>query len=191
MNAIKVLLDASLDFATLDQVKTVILEEPRVDELKSLTGRNSGRYKFIEAEITIKTRKLEKAHQVSKGLEAKINKSIPYVDHILIHYEPVKKEFINIAIPYIIKEKKVSEHFGKAPAFLVLKVKADSNSLVKQDILINSFLLEERGKGIMAAEFLVKNGVDVVVVKRKATEKSTVKELIDELKIESGGKKKN
>lgn len=209
LNAIKVLLDASLDFATLDQVKTVILDEPQIDELKSLTGRNSGRYKFIEAEITINTRELEKAHRVSKGLEAKIKKNIPYVDHILIHYEPVKKEFINVAIPYIIKENKVSEHFGEAPAFLVLKVKADSNSLVKQDILINPFLLEERGKGIMAAELLVKNGVDVVVVKRKfhgkgaqyvfrdagveikATEKSTLREVMGELKIESGGKMKD
>lgn len=209
LNAIKVLLDASLDFATLDQVKTVILDEPQIDELKSLTGRNSGRYKFIEAEITINTRELEKAHRVSKGLEAKIKKNIPYVDHILIHYEPVKKEFINVAIPYIVKENKVSEHFGEAPAFLVLKVKADSNSLVKQDILINPFLLEERGKGIMAAELLVKNGVDVVVVKRKfhgkgaqyvfrdagveikATEKSTLREVMGELKIESGGKMKD
>ncbi|MBA7490970.1 Ferrous-iron efflux pump FieF [subsurface metagenome] len=204
LNAIKVLLDASLDFATLDQVKTVILGEPRVDELKSLTGRNSGRYKFIEAEITIKARELEKAHRVSKALEAKIKKSIPYVDHILIHYEPVKKAFINVAIPYIIKEKKVSEHFGEAPAFLVLKVKADSDFLVKQDILINPFLLEERGKGIMAAEFLVKNGVDVVVLKRKfhgkgaqyvfrdagveikTTEKSTIREVMDELNMELG-----
>lgn len=205
LNTIKVLLDASLDFKTLDQVKTLILDEPRVDELKSLTGRNSGRYKFIEAEMTIKTRELEKAHRVSRALEARIKKNIPYVDHILIHYEPVKKEFINAAIPYIIKEKKVSEHFGEAPAFLVLKVKADSNSLVQQDILINPFLLEERGKGIMAAEFLVKSGVDLVVLKRKfhgkgaqyvfrdagveikATEKSTVREVMDELKIESRG----
>jgi len=209
VNAIKVLLDASLDFPTLDKVKSIILEEPQVDELKSLTGRNSGRYKFIEAEVTIKTRELEKAHRVSKTLEEKVKKNIPYVDHILIHYEPVKKEFINIAIPYVVKEGKVSEHFGEAPAFLVLRVKAESNSLVKQDVLVNPFLLEERGKGIMAAELLVKNGVDVVVVKSefhgrgpqyvfrdaeveiKDTEKSTVREVMDELKIDSSEEKKD
>lgn len=209
LNAIKVLLDASLDFATLDKVKSIILKEPQVDDLKSLTGRNSGRYKFIETEMTIKVKKLEEAHRVSKGLEEKIKKDIPHVDHVLIHYEPVKKEFINVAIPYIIKGNKVSEHFGEAPAFLILKVKADSNSLVKQDILINPFLLEERGKGIMAAELLVKKGVDVVVVKRKfhgkgvqyvfrdagieikTTEKSTVGEVMDELKIEPRAEKRN
>jgi len=201
INAIKVLLDASLDFAALDKVKTIILEESRVEELKSLTGRNSGRYKFIEADVTLRVRELERAHQISQRLEEKIKKDIPYVDHILIHYEPIKREFSHIAIPYIAKDNKVSEHFGETPAFLVLKVKADSNSLVKQDILINPFLLEERGKGIRAAELLVKNGVDVVVVKRKfhgrgpeyvfrdagvevkVTEKSTIREVMDELKI--------
>lgn len=201
INAIKVLLDASLDFAALDKVKTIILEESRVEELKSLTGRNSGRYKFIEADVTLRVRELERAHQISQRLEEKIKKDIPYVDHILIHYEPIKREFSHIAIPYIAKDNKVSEHFGETPAFLVLKVKADSNSLVKQDILINPFLLEERGKGIRAAELLVKNGVDVVVVKRKfhgrgpeyvfrdagvevkVTEKSTIGEVMDELKI--------
>lgn len=201
INAIKVLLDASLDFAALDKVKTIILEESRVEELKSLTGRNSGRYKFIEADVTLRVRELERAHQISQRLEEKIKKDIPYVDHILIHYEPIKREFSHIAIPYIAKDNKVSEHFGETPVFLVLKVKADSNSLVKQDILINPFLLEERGKGIRAAELLVKNGVDVVVVKRKfhgrgpeyvfrdagvevkVTEKSTIREVMDELKI--------
>ncbi len=209
INAIKVLLDASLDFATLDKVKTIILEEPRVDELKSLTGRNSGRYKFIEADVTLKVRELERAHQISQRLEENIKKDIPYVDHILIHYEPIKREFSHMAIPYIAKDNKVSEHFGETPAFLVLKVKADSNSLVKQDILINPFLLEERGKGIRAAELLVKNGVDVVVVVKrkfhgrgpeyvfrdagvevKVTEKSTIGEVMDELKIKPEENKK-
>lgn len=47
LNAIKILL-ASLDFAVLDKVKSIVLEESRVGELKSLTGRSSGNYKFYK-----------------------------------------------------------------------------------------------------------------------------------------------
>jgi len=90
-------------------------------------------------------------------LEKRIKKSIPHVDHILIHYEPIKKEFINIAIPYEMSNNTISEHFGDAPSFLILKVKTDSKHLVKKDTIINPFLLEEKGKGIMVAELLVKN----------------------------------
>ena len=49
IDAMRVLLDASLDFETLDKVKAVILSESRVKEIRSLTGRNSGSYRFIEA----------------------------------------------------------------------------------------------------------------------------------------------
>lgn len=201
VNAIRVLLDASVDFETLDKVKSIILEEPRVQRVKSLTGRNSGRYKFIEAEIILKVKELEKAHNISKKLEKRIKKSIPHVDHILIHYEPIKKEFINIAIPYEMSNNTISEHFGDAPSFLILKVKTDSKHLVKKDTIINPFLLEEKGKGIMVAELLVKNNVDVVVVKNKFhgrgpeyvfkdaevqvkfTTKSSIEEIIKELGV--------
>lgn len=204
INAIKVLLDASLDFATLDKVKSVILKEPRVDELKSLTGRNSGRYKFIEADVTLRVTELERAHQISQRLEEKIKKDIPYVDHILIHYEPIKKEFSHIAIPCIAKDNQVSEHFGEAPTFLILTVKFKDNSLVRQNSLTNPYLLEEKGKGILVAELLVKNGVDRVVVREKfrgkgpeyvfreagvevtVTKKSDLKKVMAELKIKAG-----
>jgi len=209
INAIKVLLDASLDFATLDKVKSIILEEPRVDELKSLTGRNSGRYKFIEADVTLRVTELERAHQISQRLEEKIKKDIPYVDHILIHYEPIKREFSHIAIPYITKDNKVSEHFGEAPTFLVLTVKMKDNSLIRQNSLTNPYLLEAKGKGILVAELLVKNGVDKVVVAEKfhgkgpeyvfreagvevtVTQESDLKKVMAELKIKPEEKKKN
>jgi len=184
--------------------RTIILKEPRVDELKSLTGRNSGRYKFIEADVTLRVTELERAHQISQRLEEKIKKDIPYVDHILIHYEPIKREFSHIAIPFIARDNKISEHFGEAPTFLILTVKLKDNSLVRQNSLTNPYLLEEKGKGIMVAEFLVKNSVDRVVVREKfhgkgpeyvfreagvevtITPKSDLREVIAELKIRAG-----
>lgn len=47
VDAMRVLLDASLDFETLDKVKRIILDERGTKEIKSLMGRSSGRYKFI------------------------------------------------------------------------------------------------------------------------------------------------
>jgi divalent metal cation (Fe/Co/Zn/Cd) transporter len=50
---VRVLLDASLDYQTLSMAEKLILGEPRVIEIKNLMGRNSGRYKFIEANIVL------------------------------------------------------------------------------------------------------------------------------------------
>jgi cation diffusion facilitator family transporter len=90
-DAFRVLLDASLDFETMDQVKTIILKDPAVVDINGLLGRNSGQYKFIEADITIRTTDLEKAHLVSERIEKRIRQKVAHVDQILIHYAPRRK----------------------------------------------------------------------------------------------------
>jgi len=167
IDAMRVLLDASLDFGTLDKVKSVILSECCVKEIRSLTGRNSGSYKFIEADVVLNVRELEKAHSISKKIEEAIKGEIANVDHVLIHYEPVRKDTISFALPLEDIKGKLSKHFGESPYFTLITVKADDKTVKSRDIVSNDFLSVERGKGIMVAEFLVKQGVDVLLLKEK------------------------
>jgi cob(I)alamin adenosyltransferase len=91
VDAFRVLLDASLDFETLDQVKTIILKDPRVISISGLWGRNSGQYKFIEADITIKARNLEKAHQGLKAFQNAMETGT---------YDMIILDEINVTIDY-------------------------------------------------------------------------------------------
>ena len=68
IDSLRVLLDASIDFETMDRVKTVILKDPQVDSIHALMGRNSGPFKFIEADIVIKAKDLEKAYSISQRI---------------------------------------------------------------------------------------------------------------------------
>ena len=61
IDALRVLLDASIDFETMDRVKTIILTDPQTISINALWGRNSGPFKFIEADIVIKADNLQKA----------------------------------------------------------------------------------------------------------------------------------
>jgi len=167
IDAMRVLLDASLDFETLDKVKNTIMSEPRVKDIRSLTGRNSGSYKFIEAEIVLNVRELEKAHSISKKIEDDIKSEIAHVDHVMIHYEPIRKDTISFALPLQDMSGKLSKHFGESPLFAIITADAGSKAVKEQQILSNTFLSEERGKGILVAEFLVKSGVDVILIKEK------------------------
>jgi cation diffusion facilitator family transporter len=63
IDALRVLLDASIDFETMDRVKTIILKDPHVLSINTLWGRNSGRFKFIEADIVVRAKNLDKAHK--------------------------------------------------------------------------------------------------------------------------------
>lgn len=70
-DGMRVLLDASIDFSTLDSVREIIRSEPLVGEIKSLMGRSAGRFRFLQATITLKTDNLERAHQIGEAIEKK------------------------------------------------------------------------------------------------------------------------
>lgn len=165
-DGVKVLLDASVDYETLSKTEKIILNTPQVVEIKSLTGRNSGRFKFIESNIIIKTHNLDKAHIIADKIEENIKKELGNIDQVLIHYEPMRKEEIVYAIPLMEDKESISPHFGEAPWFSLVIFKNGQKTANRVKIIQNPCIKEEKGKGILAAEFLLHNSIDVVIVKK-------------------------
>lgn len=165
-DGVKVLLDASVDYETLSKTEKIILNTPQVVEIKSLTGRNSGRFKFIEANIIIKTHNLDKAHIIADKIEENIRKEVRNIDQVLIHYEPMRKEEIVYAIPLMEDKESISPHFGEAPWFMFIIFKNGQKTANRVKVIQNPCIKEEKGKGILAAEFLLQNSIDVVIVKK-------------------------
>ncbi len=165
VDGMRVLLDASLDHEMLDQIRRVIAADPGIAEIRSLAGRNSGRYKFIETEVSLRTRNLEKAHQISQRLERAIRESISRVDRVLVHYEPTQKEVLKWAAPLASLDGAVSPHFGEAPYFALIQFKAATGEVVGREVLANPYTAVEKQKGIKVAEFLIGQGVDGLVLR--------------------------
>ena len=166
IDGIRVLLDASLDYNTLSLAEKLILAEPQVMEIQHLMGRNSGRYKFIEADISLKTHDLNRAHFITNRIETNIKSQIKNVDRVLIHYEPSKKENFIYAVPLeYANQQRISRHFGEAPYFGLITVRIKDKKAIKQKVVANPFTQADHGKGILAAELLNKHLVDVVITK--------------------------
>jgi len=163
-DGVRVLLDASLDHETLSKIEKIILSTPQVVKMESLTGRNSGRFKFVEARIVIKTHDLDKAKQIADNIEQRLKHEIKNIDQILIHYEPLIKDEIIYAFPLTDDKTSISQHFGEADYFMFVTFKSGNLTAFKTDILENPFSKTEKSKGILTAEFLVKNAVDFVLV---------------------------
>ena len=171
VDAIRVLLDASLDYNTMNSIREVILETPQVSTINSLTGRSSGKYKFIETELMLKVRELEKAHFVANQIESRVKSRVTNVDHILIHYEPVKKETRVIAMPVREGRAQLSEHFGEAPYFLLITLSTKDGRLLRESWLYNPFRQMEKRKGIKVSEWLVSQGVDELIAAKNFEQK--------------------
>lgn len=164
-DGMRVLLDASLDAGTLTQVREIIANDPATQQIMNLTGRNSGRYRFLEAEIAFRTNDLQKAHDITQRIERAIRAEVPYVERVLIHYEPVVPSQIVFAFPLASVDGILSDHFGEAPYFTLVNLRLSDMEIEKQEVIHNPFTQLPKAKGIRVAEWLLSQKVDRVVLK--------------------------
>ena len=170
-DGMRVLLDASIDFSTLDQIREIIKSEPMVNEIKFLSGRNSGRFRFIQTNISLKTEDLHRAHQISKDLETKIRDQVPHVEKVLIHYEPDARTHERIGVPLDDATGRMSKHFGEAPYFGIVRIRRKDKEIENQKVVENPYCSVETAKGIRVAEWMVQQGIEHIGMKEDVSRK--------------------
>lgn len=163
-DALRVLLDAALDPASLGAITKVIETDPAVAEVKWITGRNAGRFRFVEAGVTVRLTELEKAEVAVARIEAAVRTSLPQVERVILHVEPRTSTSDRCAIPVTDVAGTISEHFGDAPYFAFLQVDRTNGGIDDLQIQANPHCNAERAKGIRVAEWLVEQKVDRVFV---------------------------
>ncbi len=173
-DGMRVLLDASLDAETLLQIREVILDEPAVAELKWVTGRNAGRFRFVETEMTLRVRDLEKAETITQRIEAQIREAVPHIERVLIHAEPMERTHLRYAVPLADTDGQISEHFGEAPYFALVRVRMADGRIEEQRLVANPHQDLEKAKGIQVAEWLTAHKTDVVLLKESLRGKGPV-----------------
>jgi len=173
-DGMRVLLDASLDADTVLQIRDIITAEPTVAELKWATGRNAGRFRFVEAEVALRVHELERAEATTRRIEERIREAVPYVDRVLIHAEPMERTHLRYAAPLSDAAGTLSEHFGEAPYFALATLRLADGAIGEQQIVANPHKTLEKAKGIRVAEWLVSQKVDVVLIKESLRGKGPV-----------------
>jgi cation diffusion facilitator family transporter len=174
VEGIRVLLDASLDADTLVKIREIVASEPTVAEVESVTGRNAGRFRFIEIEVTLRSSGLEKAEAATQHIERRIHESIFNVERVLIHAEPARRTHLRYAAPLADADGTLSQHFGEAPYFSLITVRRADGLLERKQIVENPHRHEEKAKGIRVSEWLVDQKVDVVLLKKSLSGKGPV-----------------
>jgi len=211
IEAVKVLLEATLDYPTLDGIRKILENQDHVKKILSIGGRNSGRFMFVEISLSTDLKLLSEAHERTSEIEEEILDMYPSIDKVLIHYEPEQKEVELIAVPLNVAEgdtpdekSGLSEHFGETPCFAIIERNSSLKTVSIKSYQKNTFKDLERKKGVKAAEMLAGLEVDEVrspltldgkgagyalealQIKVVATSAQTLGELITELKQELG-----
>lgn len=165
-DAFRVLLDASLDATSLGKIRRIIGSDPAVSDVNWMTGRNAGRFRFVEAGITLRLADLVKAQVAIRRIETAVRSAMPQVERILLHVEPHVSTRLRFAVPVTDLSGTISEHFGEAPYFAFVSLDRASGVVEEQHIHANPYQTEERAKGLRVAEWLAEQKADRVVVPR-------------------------
>ena len=171
-DSMRTLLDASIDYQTRENIKSVILADPMVVGIRDLTGRNSGRYIFVEADVLMKPSDLEEAHLASERIQIHIRENVRNVERVTIHYEPAERTHLRYIVPLQDRQGTISPHFGEAPLFALLDFNAKRGTFERKELMENPAKDRERQKGMRAAEILVQHKPDVVFSHQPLTGKS-------------------
>jgi len=162
LDAMRTLLDASVDHQTLDLLRGIVQKDPRVRQIKTISARNSGSVIFVTMDVALRVRELNEAHRATEEIEKALRQAVPRIEQVLIHYEPAQPEYLTIAVPLADRDGRISEHYGEAPFVALVKLRSRDLVLSEQTLLINPFQAEEKGKGIKLTHFLLERGVDLV-----------------------------
>ena len=152
------------------KIRDIIMDFPQVTRIITIKGRNSGRFVFVEAILEMDVNTLEEAHGVSEEIEKAIKKEIKYVESVLIHYEPLKKELKKAFIP--VKEDKPTLHIGEADEFVIVEKYDDKFRKIGR--ISNPVRLTDKGKGRTIMDFVEQEGIDAVILPSSPPDKHLI-----------------
>ncbi len=161
---LRALLDASLAPEQIERILGIIEGFPAVAETRSVIGRNAGRFRFAQAVVVFRISDLSRVEEISTEIEREIRRQMPEVERVTIHPHPHRPDKLTFVVPLDDDAETVSEHFGQAARFALLGVRLSDGAVEDERTVANPTRDEERGRGIRAAEWLVRQGADVVVL---------------------------
>jgi len=164
-DAMRVLLDASLEPDALLEIRRIIGADPAVSEVKWITGRNAGRFRFVEAGVALRVPELDRAEGAMRRIEAAVRAAVPHVERVLLHAEATDSPRVRCAVPLADAAGTVSRHFGDAPFFALATLRRDDGAIEEQRVVANPHRALATAKGIRVAEWLVAQKIDVVVLR--------------------------
>ncbi len=166
VSGVRVLLDASLDPSAIAKIEEMISSEPQVAEVHWVTGRNSGRVRFVEAEVSLRIHDLEKAEKITTRIEKKVKEGLENIERVVIHAEPKPPTHTLCAIPLKDDSDELCPHFGEAPSFAFLKIRKKDKKVENRTTESNPYTGLTKGKGIKVAEWLVEKKIDQVILRQ-------------------------
>lgn len=158
------LLDAA-DTVLTQKIRSLIIAEPGVTQIKRLTVRKSGSVYFANIELSIAQSSIIEAHNQIDNIVKKLHSSISELESVTIHYEPDHPPYKTTVELISADKKTLSTHFGSTPWLHVIKEQSDGK-VISDTLIANESKDAAKGKAFLLAAWLISQHADTVVIGR-------------------------
>ena len=167
LTALKDLLDASMDREMERKIIAMVEEHPRITKVKQCLSRTAGGRFIVDMDVIMKTPSAKLADHVADRLEELIPRKFPLVvmARIRPHFAP--DGIIRRITPVDKPEGKISDHFVRAPWFLIETVDTKKQQVIKRQFVENPHARKERKRGLLVGNWLLSLKPDEIVIPQK------------------------
>jgi len=166
LTSLMALLDANLDFDLQSEIEEKMNAVYGVKGVGEVTIRRSGPFKMVECIIeTSPLLPLYKAHEMADQIERTLYADYDSIESVFIHVEPKSENELSVILPVqniAGLDSKLHGHFGRAPYFMILRIKNDQVDI--DDFYINQFLEDKGHIGLKVVKTIVQYNIDLLFV---------------------------
>jgi cation diffusion facilitator family transporter len=165
-DAVKVLLDASIEKDVLDKARQIAEADPQVRSVVDVQGRNSGSYRFLELAVVPEEYDLRNSEELAEKLRQAIRKEIENVDDVVFDFtvEPGANALYGVPLD---DAGGLAHDLASASSFEMIEVDPDGKSVVSKRTLASTVPADAPARGARQAVFLARRGLDVLVTTEK------------------------
>ncbi|MFH1150184.1 MAG: cation diffusion facilitator family transporter [Actinomycetota bacterium] len=165
VEALKVLLDASIEKDVLDAAAKAAEEDPRVRRVVRVEGRNSGSYRFLHVTIVPQEYDLRDAEATADGIRQSIRSAVQNVESVQVDLAPDEADKFSVAVPLEADGDSVADDLGSADSYALLALDPDKGTLEDASVLQNPVGADDPGRAVKLAVMLARHGVNRVLVR--------------------------
>jgi cation diffusion facilitator family transporter len=161
-NSILALLDASANPEMIQKIRTVISSYQKESKIQFLKVTPAGSVYYVTASIELDEKSLKEAHTLADMISQEIKDKVDNIEEVIIHFEPINKDYNRFAILLDEDKKTRTKDFGKAVWILYLD-QNEEGKIINHNFLRNPNLDATKGRGIRLIAFLINKNIDVLI----------------------------
>jgi cation diffusion facilitator family transporter len=168
IDALKVLLDASIEKDIIDAATKAAQADPRVKRVVRVDGRNSGSYRFLHVMIVPEAIDMRDAEASIDSITEAIKAAVQNVESVQVELVPDEADKFSVALLLESDGSSIAGDLGSASSYALLAIDPDKGTLDGASVLQNPIDANDPGRDIKLAVVLANHGADRLVVRGDA-----------------------